>query len=99
MTKHTAIPTEVKRAVAERDSINGRCCCILCGSPYASPSAHIVRRSQGGQGVEENIVSLCADCHRRMDEGEGDLMDRAIAYIKSKYPDWTPESVTYKKWR
>lgn len=83
-----------------RDSIDGHCCCILCGSPEAKPNAHIVRRSQGGMGVERNIVSLCPQCHYRLDEGQESaaLMERVIAYIKGFYPDWTPESVTYRKW-
>ena len=99
-TKYTAIPKEVKEIVAVRDSIDGHCCCILCGSPDAKPNAHIVRRSQGGMGVERNIVALCPRCHYRLDEGRESavLMDRVIAYIKGFYPDWTPESVTYRKW-
>ena len=99
-TRRTAIPRKVKEAVARRDSIDGRCCCILCGSPDAAPNAHIVRRSQGGMGVEQNIVSLCLRCHEALDEGKDRerLMERVEAYIKGFYPDWTPESVTYRKW-
>lgn len=99
-TKFTAIPAMVKAAVALRDSIDGHCCCILCGSPEAQANAHIVRRSQGGMGVEENIVALCPRCHYKLDEGKDRdaLMDRVITHIKTFYPDWTPESVTYKKW-
>lgn len=111
MTKQTAIPQAVKRAVAERDSIDGCCCCVLCGSPNAQPNAHIVRRSQGGMGTERNIVSICPPCHRAFDEGENigrlkaigftcqrDIEDYILNYIKSHYSDWTPESVTYTKW-
>lgn len=112
MTKQTAIPQAVKRAVAERDSIDGCCCCVVCGSPNAQPNAHIVRRSHGGMGTERNIVSLCSLCHRAFDEGEyikrlkplgftcrQDLEDYIVDYIKGHYSDWTPESVTYTKWR
>lgn len=98
-TKATSISTKVKKAVALRDSRFGPATCILCGRP-GSPNAHIIRRSQGGMGVEQNIVSLCWRCHYKLDEGKDrdDLMERVIDYIKSFYPDWTPESVTYKKW-
>ena len=63
-------------------------------------------------GVEQNIVALCAPCHRSFDEGElmdrlhplgfytrQDIEDYIISYIKGFYPGWTRESVTYKKWR
>ena len=43
-TKAVDIPPAVKRAVWERD---GRCC-VLCGSPFAAPNAHVIPRSQGG---------------------------------------------------
>ena len=52
-TKATSIPPEVKKAVYIRD--NGFC--VLCGSPYGDPVAHVVRRSQGGKGIERNIVT------------------------------------------
>lgn len=109
-TKRTAIPPAVKAAVAERDSIDGWCCCIVCGSPNAAPNAHIVRRSHGGMGVEQNIVSLCPRCHRAFDEGEGiktllplgfrnreDIAEYIIEYIKQFYPGWTEAGVTYRR--
>ena len=111
MTKATQIPPEVKRIVAERDSENGPATCIICGAPGA-PNAHIIRRSQGGMGVEQNIVCLCPSCHYAFDEGlymsrlrplgfrsREDIAVYIIAYIKGHYPDWTPESVTYSKWK
>ena len=111
MTKQTAIPAKVKAAVAARDCANGPATCILCGAP-GSPNAHIVRRSHGGMGVEQNIVSLCGRCHYAFDEGlfisgleqfgftsQSDIREYIINYIKGFYPDWTPESVTYRKWR
>ena len=109
-TKQTAIPASVKRAVALRDCAHGPATCIICGRP-GLPSAHIVRRSQGGKGVEQNIVSLCPDCHYSMDEGlflgrlkplgfttQQEVREYVVNYIKGFYPDWTEESVKYKKW-
>lgn len=104
-TTATAIPSEVKKAVYRRDK--GRC--VLCGC-LGEPVAHVIRRSQGGMGVERNIVTLCMVCHRAYDEGAGldrfgtgitreSIGDYLTAYLKRFYPDWTAESVTYKKWR
>lgn len=64
-TKATSIPKSVKEAVYERDG--GRC--ILCGRNNGEPVAHVIRRSQGGRGIEQNIVTLCPSCHRAFDEG------------------------------
>lgn len=46
-TKATSISKAVKLAVYRMD--NGRC--VLCGSPYGDPVAHVVRRSQLGKGI------------------------------------------------
>lgn len=106
LTKATAIPDSVKERVRERD--RGRC--IICGAE-GFPCCHIVRRSQMGMGVEENIVTLCSPCHYAFDEGLGikrlkllgmnsqkDIMDYIVEYIKGFYPDWSEEKVTYRKW-
>lgn len=106
-TKATAIPERVKDAVRARDK--GRC--VLCGY-QGDPHCHVVRRSAGGLGVEENIVTLCPRCHSAFDEGH--FLDRLnplgfssraeikafiYEYMESLYPGWTPEKVTYRKWR
>ena len=109
-TKYTAIPARVKAAVALRDSAHGPATCIICGAP-GSPCCHVVRRSQGGMGVEENVVTLCGPCHYAFDEGMGmkrlkslgfesreDIRDYIIGYLKGFYQDWTEDSVKYKKW-
>ena len=111
MAKAAAIPVSVKKAVALRDCAHGPATCIICGAP-GGPHCHIIRRSQGGMGVEQNIVTLCGPCHYAFDEGIGldrlrplgfesqeQIKEFIISYIKSFYPDWTPESVTYSKWR
>lgn len=95
MTKATAIPASVKVIVWARDGHK----CVLCGSPKGSPVSHVIRRSQGGLGVEENIVTLCPECHRAFDEGpyRRSIYERITDYLKHFYPDWTKESVIYKK--
>lgn len=104
MTKATATPANVKKAVDIRDG--GRC--VLCGSPYGDPVAHVIRRSQGGLGIEQNIVTLCPACHRAYDEGANlwrfgrgatreSLYCRIVAHLKCFYPDWNREDMIYKK--
>lgn len=95
-TKATDIPASVKERVWERDGH----CCIICGSPYAMPNAHYIRRSQGGLGIEKNVVTLCLNCHNRFDNGDkrkeyGEIIRE---YLKSHYTDWNEEDLYYKKW-
>ena len=59
-----AIDKSTKIAVSLRD--NGRC--ILCHSTQGLPNAHYIPRSKGGLGIEQNIVTLCPDCHYRLDQ-------------------------------
>lgn len=94
MTKYTAIPKAVKEGVYRRDGG----LCVICRQP-GLPTAHIVRRSQGGRGIEQNIVTLCPRCHREFDEGrDRDTYEvRIIAYIKGFYPDWSREDMIYRK--
>lgn len=95
MTKATAIPKSVKEAVYTRDGG----CCILCGRNNGEPVAHVIRRSQGGRGIEQNIVTLCPSCHRAFDEGTERyiIYARIVEYLKVKYPGWKPENVIYRK--
>lgn len=98
--KACAITTEVKRRVAERDSIDGWPCCILCGSNQALPEAHFIPRSAGGLGIEENIMTLCRPCHRQFDgadwETKEKLKNRVREYFRSYYPEWNEEKLTWK---
>ena len=94
-TKALQIPTAVKRKVHERDGG----CCVVCGSNRGIPNAHYIARSHGGLGIEENIVTLCINCHTAYDNSP---MRRLIGseikeYLKSKYPDWNEEKLYYKK--
>lgn len=96
MTNMTRIPPKVKEAVAARD----RETCVLCGR-QGFPNAHVVRRSQGGMGIEQNIVCLCYYCHREFDEGRPEARQHAyvqiVSHLKGFYPDWNREDMIYKK--
>lgn len=92
--KATDIPQKVKRAVWERDGH-----CVFCGNPYASPNAHYISRAQGGLGIEENVITLCACCHDRYDNSidRKSMREFFRDYLKSKYPNWKEEDLYYKR--
>lgn len=90
------ITKKVKDIVWERD--NQRC--IRCGTYRAMPNAHFIPRSKGGLGVEENIVTLCLDCHEAYDHTtERKAIGAFIEdYLKGKYPEWDKSKLIYRKW-
>jgi 5-methylcytosine-specific restriction endonuclease McrA len=55
------IPTELRRAVFERDG--GRC--VECGSNFDLQYDHLLPVALGGATTIENLQLLCADCNRR----------------------------------
>lgn len=94
-TKACAIPKAVKIAVWERDNHQ----CILCGSPHAEPHAHYISRAQLGKGIEENIVTLCDQCHKAYDGVHRRMLrPRIREYLESKYPEWNESNLHYKKY-
>lgn len=107
-TKQTAISARVKAAVAARaPKVPHLHPLRRSGRPHC----HVVRRSQGGMGVVENIVTLCGPCHYAFDEGlfmdrlrplgfhsQADIRAYIINYLRGFYPDWTEEKVRYHKW-
>ena len=92
-TKALEIPAKVKQKVLARDEW-----CVWCGRP-GQPNAHYIARSQGGLGIEENILTLCSGCHRRYDQTTDRPKMRAFfrEYLKGKYPDWDETKLIYKK--
>lgn len=95
-TKLTAIPKHVKTAVWLRD--NKRC--IVCGqrTDISQANSHVVRRSRGGMGIEQNIVTHCYECHRKYDSFESLTVKITLDYIGRKYPGWNPDRVKYSKY-
>ena len=88
--RETDISQKVRRRVYERDSFDGRVCCIYCGSPYNIELAHYIGRAQMGKGIEENLASLCHNCHQTMDNGQGShIRDFVREYLSRKYKNWS----------
>lgn len=104
-TEAVSIPSQVKKAVAERDSVDGHPCCIWCGkpapttNPIAFSNAHYMSRGQGGLGIEENILTLDWECHLRYDQSghREEMREFFKNYLKSKYPDWDEDNLIYRK--
>lgn len=94
-SKACDIPQKIKKRVWERDG--GRC--IICGSRNALPSAHYISRAQGGLGIEENIVTLCFNCHREYDNTDKRSGFRKYIekYLRTIYKDWSEEKLYFRR--
>ena len=94
-TKATAISKDVKIAVLERDEG----ICINCHGA-GLPEAHFIGKAQGGLGIEENIVTLCRECHRLYDNSEQrhEIRWKLRKHLRSKYPNWDETKLYYKKY-
>jgi 5-methylcytosine-specific restriction endonuclease McrA len=98
-TKATDISPAVKKKVEKRDSYEGCPCCIWCGKPHSRGEAHYISRAQGGLGIEENLLTLCPDCHRLYDgKMRKEMRPLFKIYLKSKYPGWDESKLIYRKW-
>lgn len=65
------LPERVRRAVLDRDNYQ----CQSCGTSGENRLQlhHLEHRSQGGRHVEDNLVTLCAKCHRLIHDGFLDI--------------------------
>lgn len=50
-------------------------------------------------GIEQNILTLCNDCHFMFDNTDKrkSLREKYRAYLKSKYSNWNEQDLIYKK--
>jgi 5-methylcytosine-specific restriction endonuclease McrA len=102
-TKARDFNLATKKAISERDSINGWPCCVYCGSaapaPLAWSNAHFIARSQGGLGVVENGLTLCPKCHHAYDQTtrRAELREFFREYLEEKHMDWDEDSLYYEK--
>jgi len=71
----TTIPPRVRREVLARDQ--HRCQAPGCGRTRFLEVHHIVSRQQGGSNKAENLMTLCATCHRLWHErGNGSVVEK-----------------------
>ena len=95
-SKACDITQAVKQRVWERDEQR----CIVCGSTQAMPNAHFIPRSRGGLGIEENIVTLCQNCHFAFDNTTQRPTFQSFIkdYLQEQYgAEWSEEKLYYKK--
>ena len=100
MRSLTSIPPKVRARVMERDSIDGTPICIFCGRTYGLQIMHLIPRSQGGKGIEENLAVGCVFCHQELDNGKNPEGKREYfrAYLQATYPDWDEEKLKVRKY-
>lgn len=99
-SKACEISQATKKKVWKRDNEH----CIICGKwvPVSCANAHYIKRSQGGLGIEQNIVTMCPECHYEEDFGQDTKLyeDYIENYLKSIYgANWNKENLIYNKWR
>ncbi len=97
--KQTEISKLVKEAVWYRDKHR----CIFCHEivPLFCANAHLVPRSSGGLGIEENIFTACERCHQEQDNGLNSKLytEYAENYLKDIYgSNWNKRNLIYVKY-
>lgn len=96
-SKLTDISEKVRKVVYERD----KGLCVVCGKT-GIPNGHFIRRSQGGLGIEQNIVTLCPICHNNYDNGfyRQEIYNIIAEYLKGIYgATWCERDLVYNKWK
>lgn len=97
MSKACDISPKVRIKVIARDN----CECIICRRFSPLQVAHYIGRAQGGLGIEQNLVTLCAYCHADYDNGKhrADYGEYIRNYLKWTYEDWNEDDLVFKKWK
>lgn len=96
-TKELGISKKVKLTVWERDHHE----CIFCHKrvEWNYANSHFIKRSQGGLGIEQNIITNCEECHHKFDDTSKrqEMLKYAETYLKTKYINWNKNDLIYKK--
>lgn len=97
-TKACDIPQRVKEVVWNRDNKQ----CIFCHKlvPKSCANAYLIKRSQGGLGIEQNIFTACPKCHFEEDLGKNTKKyeEAAEKYLRAIYgANWDKKCLIYKK--
>jgi 5-methylcytosine-specific restriction endonuclease McrA len=80
----TTIPPRVRREVLARDKHS--CQAPGCGRTRFLEVHHIVSRQQGGSNQPDNLVTLCASCHRLWHEQGGGSMVEVFEALRDSVP-------------
>lgn len=109
MAGKTEFTQKARKAIHKRDEET----CVFCAMGYHMPPdpenwpnglqvMHIVPRSQLGKGIEQNGALGCIYHHQMMDNGNGGHREEMVGILEGRmrsfYPGWTRESVTFKKY-
>ena len=98
-TKALEIDKKTKLIVWERD--NNRC--IFCHRyvTWNYANSHYIKRSHGGLGIEQNIMTNCDKCHELFERepSRSKMKPIAIKHFQSKYDNWNEEDLFYKKYK
>ena len=99
-TRELDVSPKVRAIVYERDSFGYPPfpCCVTCGKTGKQTMSHFIKRSQGGLGIEENLINQCIECHQKMEMGDKDLLRQTEEYLQEKYPDWEKSKLVYERW-
>ena len=94
---------EISQKATTEVWLRDSCSCIYCKKwvPKSCANAHFIKRSQGGLGIEENIVTLCPNCHYEEDHGQNTQLyeDYIENDLKGIYgANWNKEKLIYKKY-
>lgn len=97
LTKATSITKSVKLTVWERDNHQ----CIFCKKyvEWNYANSHYIKRSHGGLGIEQNIMTNCDICHKLFEESihREEMKLFAKKHFMSKYDNWNEDNLIYKK--
>lgn len=106
-TKLLKFSKETIEKIVERDED-----CVFCKMGYSTEGAdafslqikdpmHIINKSQGGLGIEENGALGCRYHHHLLDNGNQGLRQQMQSdletYMKSYYHDWNKSKLIYSK--
>ena len=103
-TKALQFSPETRAKIVERDGG-----CIFCNILFrmeSNPSTatdimHIVPRSQGGLGIEQNGVLGCRWHHHMLDNGNDGarpyMLQYCEKYMTRLYPGWNKADLVYRK--
>ena len=90
---------KTRRRVYRRDGFR----CALCDSTRYIQIHHVVPRGKGGPQTEQNMITLCADCHalahgtdlRGLGASREDVEQAIVEYMADRYAE---EGIVWNPW-